>query len=360
MKTLRSGRMLILLGFQLSAAMTSNIVLAQDSSVQTVAAYSKSLQTERLFDGVVEPVNSATVSAQTSGQITEVNYDVNDFVEKGSIIVRVREIQQSAQVARAEAEVRAAKARLLEAQKSFKRAEELYERNSISKAEFDSARAVLDASKAQVDAALAAVNQAQEALGYTVVRAPFDGIVTARHVEIGETVSSGQPLMTGFSLQKLRVRVDVPQSLIAPIRQLDTARVFSLVDRKQEHPVESITIFPYANAQTNSFTVRINLPDDTENLFPGMLTKVAFVTGEHSSLVIPESAVVHRSEVTGAYVVDTTGAIRLRQLRIGKQVENGLVEVLAGLRESERVAINPILAGMERIRQDDAASQAVK
>jgi RND family efflux transporter MFP subunit len=324
-------------------AILNTSVLAQDSVLETAAAMRQELETVRVFDGVVEPVNIATVSAQTSGQITEVNYDVNDFVAKDSVIVRVREIQQSAQVAQAEADLRAAKAHRLEAGENFKRAQDLFSTKSISKANFDSARAAMDTSKAQLDAAQAALAQAQELLDYTVVRAPFAGVVTARHVEIGETVSPGQPLMTGFSLDQLRVRVEVPQSMIEPIRQLGTARVITH-NGIRSLTAESLTIFPYANTGSNTFTVRIKLPDKSDNLYPGMLTKIAFVTGKKSSLVIPQSAVVQRSEVTGAYIIDAIGNIQLRQLRIGRKTVDGGIEVLAGLKEGEQVVVDPVLA----------------
>lgn len=75
-----------------------------------------------------------------------------------------------------------------------------------------------------------------------------------------------------------------------------------------------------------------------------MFVKVAFVVDEARRLLIPRQAVVHRSEVTGAYVLDEQGGLHLRQLRIGEQFDDGMVEVLAGLEEGEQVALDPIRA----------------
>lgn len=324
---------------------------AQDIKLETVPVMSREVLRERVLDAVVEAVNEATVSAQTSGRIAEVNYDVDDFVPKDSVLVRFRETEQRARLAQAQAEVRATQARYDEARKSFKRSQNLYANKNISKADLDASRANMDASKAQIEVAQAAVEQTQEQFDYTVVRAPYDGIVTKRHVEAGESVSPGQPLMTGFSLEKLRVRADVPQQLIYAIRELKSARIIPPDPAEGSIPGEKITIFPYASERSNTFTVRTELPAATANLFPGMLVKVAFVTGKRTSLVIPKSAVVYRSEVVGVYVVNESGKVQLRQVRTGPETDDGMIEVLAGLVDGEQVALDPIQAGVA-IKQD--------
>jgi len=328
---------------------------AQDINLETATVETREVLRERVLDAVVEAVNEATVSAQTSGRIAEVNYDVDDFVPKGSVLVRFRETEQRAGLSQAQAEVRATQARYDEARKSFKRAQNLYANKNISKAELDASRANMDTSKAQIEMAQAAVEQAQEQFDYTEVRAPYDGIVTQRHVEAGESVNPGQPLMTGFSLEKLRVRADVPQQMIYAIRELKSARIIHPDPKQASIPGEKITIFPYASESSNTFTVRAELPTGTANLFPGMLVKVAFATGKRMSLVIPKSAVVYRSEVVGVYVINETGEVRLRQVRAGPETDDGMIEVLAGLADGEQVALDPIQAGA-MIKQDSAAS----
>jgi len=332
--------------FLLACALCGGLLHAADSSIELITVQSRELVEERILDGVVEPVNRATVSAQTSGQVTEVNYDVNDFVAKGSVLVRIREAQQSAQLDRAEAEVRAARARQLEASKRYKRAKDLFSRKTISQSDFDAAKASLDASKAQSEAAQAAVSQAKESLAYTMVQAPYDGIVVDRHVEVGETVNPGQALMTGFSLDQLRIRVEIPQRMIDSVRRLRAARIITADPSSSSFEAEGLTIFPYANDQSNTFSVRVDLPKGVKGLFPGMLAKVAFVTGKQSSLVVPQSAIVQRSEVTGVYVINKQGSVRLRQLRVGRLTDDGMIEVLAGLEQGEQIAAHPILAGV--------------
>lgn len=149
--------------------------------------------------------------------------------------------------------------------------------------------------------------------------------------------------MSGISLEQLRVNVDVPQSLIPAVRQYNQARVE--LPGGGDVVAARITIFPFAHHGSNTFKVRLELTGQSHNLFPGMFVKTAFTVGGHRQLLIPEQAVVYRSEVTGTYVVDAEGQVGLRHIRTGGRTPDGLLTVLSGLREGERVALDPIAAG---------------
>ena len=160
---------------------------------------------ETAFDGAVEAINQSTVSAQTTGRVVELPFDVGDYVEKDAVIVRITTTEQRARSGGAEAALAEAKARLAEAQLAFDRTKDIYEKRLVAKAQLDKAAADLDAARARAAAAQAALAEAREGLGYTVIRAPYAGIVVARHVQLGETVAPGRQLMTGLSLEHLRV-----------------------------------------------------------------------------------------------------------------------------------------------------------
>ncbi len=310
----------------------------------TAAAIEK-VDYERVLNGTVDAVNETTVSAETSGTITDLYYDVDDYVKQGDVILRIKATKQKAGLKAANAAVSEARARLSEARQEYKRVKDIFERKLVSKSDLDRATASLRAAEARLDAALAARAKAQEQTESTVVRAPYSGIVKIRHVHLGEFVNVGQPLMTGVSLEKLRVNVNVPQSLINKVRKLKKARVLVEGDHRGI-PVEGLTFFPYADPVTNTFKVRANLAEGVEGLFPGMFVKVAFVVGEKKQLVVPEQAVVYRGEVTGVYVVDDNGRVALRQIRAGKTTRDGKIVVLAGLSEGERVALDPVAAAI--------------
>lgn len=338
--TSRPERLVILLVS--IAALGGPAVAAAQLPFDTTVVETARAPLERVYDGTVEAVNQATMSAQTSGRIAEVYYDVDDYVEPGAPIIRFTNAEQQAALKRAEASLSEALARQNQAAEEFSRAEALFEAGSSSKREYDQAVASRDAANARVEAARSAVATANQQLEYTLVRAPYPGIVTERHVEVGEAVSVGQPLMSGLSLDSLRVVTNLPQQVAARVREHRMASVLTGEGRVE---ATNLTIFPFADSASNTFTVRVNLPDGQYELYPGMFVKVAFVIGDAERLLIPTTALVRRSEVTGVYVAGTDDTIRLRQVRVGNTFGDR-TEVLAGLTEGERIALDPVGAGI--------------
>lgn len=321
------------------------------SQLATAEASYRVVPKEYRLDGVVEAINRTTVSAQTSGQVEEILYDVDDFVEKGEVIARLRDTEHRARLAQAAADLRSASAQLEQARDEYARIEGLYQQKNVSESAMDQAEADLESATARLESAQANLEQAQEQLEYTQIRAPYSGIVIRRHVELGEVASPGSPVMSGISLEQLRVIIDVPQSVIPAVRELGEIRIY-LPNGEVATP-ERITVFPFADLGSNTFKVRADLAANTQGLFPGMFVKTGIVTGKKEQLTVPKEAVVYRSEVTGVYVVDPDGDIRLRQIRIGPVMEDKVV-VLAGLSEGEQVALDPIAAGVELKAQAQA------
>jgi RND family efflux transporter MFP subunit len=308
---------------------------------------------ERLLDGTVEAVNQGTMSAQTSGRIAAVFYDVDDYVEPGAPIVRFTDVEQQSSLRQANAALAEAMARQKQADEDFERVSGLFESGSASKREYDQALAAKEAASARVSAARSTIDTAGQQVEYTLVRAPYAGIVTERHVEVGETVGVGQPLMSGLSLENLRVVVDVPQQVAAEVRKNRSAFILTNEGRVE---ATDVTIFPYAHSASNTFRVRLELPAGQFGLYPGMFVKAAFVVGESRRLLVPDSALIRRSEVTGVYIVDAEDNVRLRQVRIGGSFGDR-TEVLAGLRSGERIATDPVSAGIylktRSVKSDD-------
>lgn len=295
---------------------------------------------ERRVDGTIEAINQATVSAQTSGRITEINYDVNDFVPAGALIMKLRATEQRAGLQQAQAALQQAQTRAQETTQQFARVEGLYKDKVATKAEYDTALANRDAAQAQLNAARAGLSSASEGVAYTEVRAPYAGIVTKRLVQVGETVQPGTPLMSGVSLQYLRVNVELPQSVVEKVRAIRKAAIY-VNDQRVE--ATSFTVFPEADATTHTFRARANLPANATDLHPGMFVKVGLVVGEAERLLIPENALVTRSEVTAVYVRNKNNDLSLRQLRLGQRFGER-VEVLAGLSVGDQVVLDPVAA----------------
>ncbi|MBK1718203.1 efflux RND transporter periplasmic adaptor subunit [Thiocystis violacea] len=339
--------MRISLGMTLLLALN---VQAGSEALPSAAAEFRTLPREYRLDGIVEAVNRTTVSAQTQGQVQEILYDVDDFVEKNAVLVRLKDTEHRARVSQAAADLKSVTARLRQAQDEYDRVEGLFRKKNVSDSAMDKATAELASAKAELESAMARLEEAQEQLAYTQIRAPYSGIVTHRHVSLGEVASPGSPVMSGISLDQLRVTVDVPQSVIPSVRGGSGAPKPARVYLPEGDVIEStrITVFPFADLGSNTFKVRIDLPLTTgtgrQVLFPGMYVKTGFVVGEKSELTLPSEAVVHRSEVTGVYVIGEGEHIHFRQVRLGRALTDGYV-VLAGVSEGERVALDPIAAG---------------
>ena len=316
---------------------------ATGGGLATLIVGVESVPTERLLDGTVEAVHQSTVSAQTAGRVSDIYFDVNDVVPPGALIVRIRSTEQVANLAQAQAALKEATAREAEAQTRYDRIRDMYQRRVVAKATYDEASAARDAAVARLSAARAGLEAAREGVAYTEVRAPYGGVVTQKYVQVGEAVAPGTPLMSGASLDALRVVAEVPQSLIEQARAARRAAVY--VDGRR---IEStgLTVFPAAQPESNTFRARVELPKDVKGLAPGMFVKVGLVTGETERLLVPRAAIVERSEMRGVYVVAPDGRVTLRQVRLG-HARGDRIEILAGLAPGESVALDPVAAGLK-------------
>ena len=325
------------------------------ADLETAQVEYVTVEQEEVFDGVIEAVNQSTISAQTSGRVTGILFDVEDHVAKDSIIVQLRDTEQQARLAKAESGLEEAQARYTQAQEDHQRKQNLFKEKAVSKAVMESAVAAFKAARAGLDAARAQVAEAREQLEHTVIRSPYSGIVVERYIETGETVQPGMPLMTGLSLESLRVSTQIPEHLIGTVRTYHTARVMVSHRPASAIQVHEVTVSPRADAVTHSFEVRIPLPEGQNGLYPGMSVKVAITTGEVQRLLIPSHAIVHRSEVSGIYVVSDKLVV-FRQIRLGRHYGDSKQEVLAGLSAGEQVALDPVKAVIELKRRHTGRS----
>lgn len=286
------------------------------------------------LDATIEAVNAATVSAQTSGRVAALNYAINDFVPAGSVLLEITRREQSAAVASAVAEQNRAEAANAEAQLNLQRLESLFKTGAIARGQLDQARTAASSSRSAVQTAEANLIRAKAAQGYTVVRAPYAGVVTARHVELGETVSPGQPLYSGYSLAQMRAVTDIPQRYLNRVTA-GTEFVVTLSDGTVLRSSDSVR-FSFADPHSHAFKLRINLDNLDAKLNPGMLVKVAFAAAERELIQIPQSALLHQNALSAVYR-QFEGEWVLTQVRTGRR-SGTQVEILAGLETGDRIA----------------------
>jgi RND family efflux transporter MFP subunit len=296
-------------------------------------------------EAVVEAVRQSTVSAQVSGRIVDIRFDVGDRVEKGAVILRIDERAATQAVAASEAQVREAEASLANARAQYERTRQLLAQKFVSQAALDKAESDFKAAESRMKAMLAGAGAAATEKSFTTLVAPYGGVVSARHVQLGEMASPGKPLLTGFDPSTLRVVATVASSQVPAIQAGAKARI-EVPSLERWVDVKSVTIVPSADPRTHTTQVRLDLPADVKDLLPGVFARAHFVTGKAPRLMVPRAAVLRRSEVTAVYVVDAKGAPRLRQVRVGTASDETSVEVLAGLMPGEKVALEPVKAGI--------------
>ncbi len=297
-------------------------------------------------EATVEAVRQSTVSAQVAGRITAVNFDVGDHVKAGQVIVRIDPAELSQAVAGSRAQVAQAEAQLANAKANYERQVQLFQQKFISQAALDRATSEYRAAQAAAQAARAGAGQTSTVRSYTTLTAPFSGVVMARHVEVGEMASPGKPLMTGFDPEDLRVVANIPQYQLAEVQQAAKASV-EIPSLNKWIEARGITVLPSADTATHTVKVRLDLPAGaSDGIIPGIYARAYFATGEARKLVIPNAAVLRRSEITAVYVVGANNRVSLRQVRLGDTTPKGEVEVLAGLNPGDVIALDPVKAGI--------------
>jgi RND family efflux transporter MFP subunit len=304
-------------------------------------------------DGVVEAVRGTTLSAQVQGAVISLPVQVGDRVKNGQELVRIDARAASQNAAASVAQVDAARAGLQVASKEFERQKQLYQKQYISQAALDRAQAQLQASQAQVQALQAQAGAAMTQSGFYVVKAPYAGVVSEVPVALGDMALPGRPLVRLYDPSALRVTAMVPQAAAAALigSQHLQAEIPGLTASRIAVRPGQIKLLPTVDAATHTAQLRVALAPDLNGATPGMFARlwlpaVPGAAGEQH-VQLPAMAVVRRAEMTGVYVLDAQGRPLLRQVRLGRR-SGEQVEVLSGLRQGDKVAIDPQAAAKVR------------
>jgi RND family efflux transporter MFP subunit len=293
-------------------------------------------------DAIIESLRQATVSAQISGQLTQLAVDAGDRVRRGQLLARIDTREADAQVATAAAQVAQAEAALAQAQLEHERTKSLVAQGFVSQAALDKADADLKSARAALDAARAGTTQAATGRSFAELRAPIDGVVTRRLMEPGELATPGRGVLEIHDPSALRAVGTIPQFVLPRTARVDRAEI-ELPSVQRRVRAARVTMLPAADPRLLSTQIRAELPADAPaGIVPGTAAKVLVPIGRSQKLVVPAAAVIRRSELTAVYVLTEAGVRQLRQVRVGNRVSEDLVEVLAGLAAGERVALEPL------------------
>ncbi len=308
------------------------------------------------LDGVIEPVKQSVISAQISGRIATLDVKAGDRVRADQLLITIDDREVQAGVQRSQAQLAQADAELRNAQATLERTRQLQREGFLSKAALDTADMQYKAARAGRDQATAGVRQSTLTQEFSRVTAPYDGYIADTQVQAGDLAAPGKPLMTLYAPTPLRTVVQVPVSLSAVARNASTVEIQLPDDHGSTHWVRPSgqQVLSAADPVAQTIEWRLDLgPSDQNQLVPGQQVRIRFIGSLASRLVIPAAAVLHRGELTAVYVASGSGFV-LKVIRLGNDFGSVGVEVLAGLSAEERIAIDPIRAGLNGARPGQA------
>jgi RND family efflux transporter MFP subunit len=329
--------------------------------------------------GTLAAVDQVTVSSETEGKVSHILADLGDRVTAGQALIQLDNEkqqynfdQQKAALARALAQygaadpqhlpdiektpdVQKASADLQQAKQSFERANELFKRTLVPRQALDDAETALQSKKASYDASLQTAKnlrasiQASEAtmkladrqFRDTQIRAPFDGYIEKRLVQLGELVKAQMPVIAVVRVDPLKVIAEIPEKMAPWIKdgQPVALHVDAYPQRAFEGKVSRIS--PAVNTATRAFPFEALVPNRDAVLKPGTFARVHIESGrEDQVLTLPYSALQYRYGVNRVFVVDND-KLTVRELKVGDRLDER-IEILAGVKAGDRVAVTDV------------------
>ncbi len=303
--------------------------------VKLTVVKEQGVKLDRTFPGKVRAARRSVLSFKVSGPLVKLPVDEGQFVKKGELIAQIdqRDFINA---------VNQARARYREAEQQFKRYKELYAKRQVSKADYDRYRAARDVARAQLA-------DARNALGDTLLKAPFDGVISKRYVENYYKVKAKEPIVNLQDISEIEILVDVPERVIAEIRDSGTV---SLKASFESLPGKSFTLkvkeySTQADPATLTYQVVLVMKrPEGANILPGMTgwvtSSVRDAGGRMSSrITIPAIAVLDApGNHPYVWVFDEkAGIVHKREIKIGPLEGSRFIVVKEGLKPGERVVI---------------------
>lgn len=280
--------------------------------------------------GTVLADAAAVLRAEVPGQILELHFEDGQPVAKGD---RLFSIEATV----LEAEVNEARANAEQSEAAYTRARELIDDKLISATDFDTARA-------NYNVGVARLLSSEARLSKTVIRAPFDGFVGLRRINIGDYATIGQELVDVVRLDPLRVEFSVPETLLAQLKPGQTVNVAVGAYPDEAFPGTITAIAPQVDVAGHSVLLRAELPNADLRLRPGLFAQVTVTLKEKpDAILLPEQAIWPIGNEKTVFVIEE-GKARRQTVTLGQR-EPGFVEILTGLSAGDEV----VTAGQMKI-----------
>jgi RND family efflux transporter MFP subunit len=312
--------------------------------------------------GNIQPYNRAAIFARVNGYVKSWDHDIGSAVKAGQTLATIDAPDLDQQLGQAKATLASVRANLQIASLTANRNNILLQKQIVAQQLADQTTADATAKEAVVDANVANVRQLEAMQSFKMLAAPFDGVVTARNVEIGQLISSGgsgQPLFEVSDLHRVRIFVQVPQSFTAGL----TPGMKATFEMPQYPGVQFDATLSHTskaiNATSHSMQVELQADNAAWKFFGGSYCNVHFEIPTDANLVkLPSTALVTGNQGTQVAVLDSNNKVVLKSVKLGRDLGDS-VEIVAGLSPSDQVINNPpeTLAAGDTVRVAAATPQ---
>ncbi|NDD23867.1 MAG: efflux RND transporter periplasmic adaptor subunit [Betaproteobacteria bacterium] len=333
----------MVLGLALAHAQTQSA--SNGPAIQVIAAGQKSVSNFNDIDGVVEAVMQSTLSSQIAGRVLSLNVKAGDRVKAGQVLATIDDRETQTGVLRSQAQLQQSDAELRQLQIALKRTQDLKAQGFVSAAALDLAEAQYKAAQAGRDSAGATTQQAKVAQSYSKITAPYDAWVLETSAQAGDLALPGKPLMTVYAPQPMRVVMQWPASEKNSLPKLQDIQI--QMGTETVKPV-AMQVMPNADGVSQTIGIKLDLPRTGVALqaAPGMQVRVRTAGISQAKGLVPASAILRRGEITAVYVAQGNG-FAMKLVRLGADHGSAGVEIWAGLKEGELIAVDAIQAGMK-------------
>lgn len=311
-------------------------------SVKVSTANLEEFPMETSFSGKLEADKQSNLSTRIMGQITSIYVKPGQKVNKGDLLIQIRNQDILAKKAQVEASKAEATTAYESASKDLKRFEALHASNSASDKELDDMRTHFQMAKARLSAVEQMEREVDENIRYSALRAPYSGIVTGKFVNEGDMANPGMPLLSIESPALWKVYARIPEQEIASVKLNDPVKVrfTALPDIEVEGTVSEVN--PSSTNTGSQFEAKILLNADavkSVDLYSGMFATVLHEKGTQKMIRIPQNSLVTRGQLVGLYTIGQNNKALLRWVRTGKTYGDS-IEILSGLNDGEKYVVS--------------------
>lgn len=285
---------------------TAEVVQERVDQVRTTPLAYQEVARQIELSSTLEGYETMNISPSVTGTIEKINVEVGDRVKKGDVLVVMNRTQlNTARITVANLKTEMARVQLL------------HDSEAVSQQVYDQTKASYD--------------QAVENLAFleenTIVKAKFDGVISAKNYEDGELYSAAMPILVLTQINRLKSYINVPETFFPIVKEGMSVDVVSDIYKDQVFPAKVEIVYPTIDPASHTFTVKLNIPNAKEQIRPGMYVKVTLALGKAQAMTVPYAAVQRLIGSNNRYLYVNDGGVAKRVfVQVGTR-HDGTIEI---------------------------------